>query len=135
MVENIQMVPRARISERIEVHIVDIPVPSIEKETANVMLSSHVAAHAAPTPVNDYVALACDVNYATPAAVIDYESPSPVFEYIRDKNGGITDSAVVMMAVVSDQSHKIVLLKTLWPTLCHGDSLIDELYSITTSIP
>ena len=64
MVENIQMVPRERISEGIEEQIVDIPVLRFWKEIANVMLSSHVAASAAPTLVNDF------------------ESPSPVFEYI-----------------------------------------------------
>ena len=46
MVENIQVVPRERVSERIEGQIVDVPVPSIEKEIADVMSSSHVAAHA-----------------------------------------------------------------------------------------
>ena len=68
--------------ERIEEQIVDIPVPPIVEEIAEVMSSSHAAAHAAPTPVNEYTAPASTVAYATPAPVIDYVSPSPVIEHI-----------------------------------------------------
>ena len=44
----------------------DIRVPPIVEEIAVVMSSSHAAAHAAPTPVNESVAPARDVAYTTP---------------------------------------------------------------------
>ena len=55
----------------------------------------------------------------------------------RDRKGGITDCVVVTMALVSDLSHSRSFCRTkFWPTLCHGDSLLDELYQrhLTTSI-
>ena len=52
------------------------------EETAEVMSSSHAAAHAALTLVNEYVAPAPDVAYAIPAPVIDHVSTSPVIEHI-----------------------------------------------------
>ena len=67
---------------RTEEQIVDIPVPPIEEEITDVMWSSHVAAHAAPTPVNVHLASSFADTNVVPARVIDYVTPSLVFEYI-----------------------------------------------------
>ena len=65
------MISRELFSDRIEEQIVDIPVPPIVEEIAEVMSSSHAAAWAALTPVNVYVAPARDVAKATPVSVIE----------------------------------------------------------------
>ena len=63
--------PRELFPERFDERIVDFPFPPIVKETPEVVSSSHDAAHAAPTPVNECVAPARDVAHATPAPEVD----------------------------------------------------------------
>ena len=57
-------IPQERFPEQTVEQIVDIPVPPIVERKAGVLLPSH--AHASPTPVSEYVALARDVADTTP---------------------------------------------------------------------
>ena len=61
IVGNVQVLPRALLPERVDERIVEFPVPPMAKEIPEVVRSSHCAAHAAPTPVNECVAPARDV--------------------------------------------------------------------------
>ena len=82
MVENIQVVPRERISERMEEQIIDVLVFSIEDVIADVRSSSHVAAHAVPSTVDDYLTTSPADTSVVPVLDINDVTPTPVFEYI-----------------------------------------------------
>ena len=71
IVENVQMIPRQLFPEHFNEQFVDFHVSPIANETAEVESSSHKAAHAAPTPVDECVAPARDVAHATPAPEVD----------------------------------------------------------------
>ena len=61
IVGNVQVLPRELFPERVDERIVDFPVPPMVKVIRDVVSSSHNAARAAPSPVDECVAPTPDV--------------------------------------------------------------------------
>ena len=66
LVEGVKETPQEPFPEQTVEQIIDDPIPPFMEGKAGVMLPSHAAAHAAPTLVSEYVALARDVACTTP---------------------------------------------------------------------
>ena len=66
IVEGVKEIPQEPFPEQTVEQIIDDPNPPIWEGKAGVILPSCAAAHAAPTPVSEYGALARDVGYTTP---------------------------------------------------------------------
>ena len=93
--ENIQVVPRERISERIVGKIIDAPVPSFElgrsdEQIGDFPIPRFTAAHAAPSPVNENI---------VPAPVVNFMAPAPV---LKDKTSALAVCCETPRPVMKD---------------------------------
>ena len=83
IVESVLVIPRELFPERIEEQIVDIPVPPIVKETAEVVqLIPQEREHVTPGPAVSFTSPASVIEDVTPAPGVTCATPVPVIEHV-----------------------------------------------------
>ena len=82
-VEMVQMIPQELFPERVDERIVDFPVPVIVGEIPDGVSSSRGVAHAAPAPVNEFLASVIEyVSSSSSAAHAAPTSTDSIFEQV-----------------------------------------------------